>query len=65
MVRLFVTFRYSWAIIPLRFLLLNSLMIPISLKVTLDAVKFIYSRFIEWDLALYDEETDTMTRAKK
>ena len=36
-------------IIPMRFLLLNSSMIPISLKVTLEVCKVIYSLFIDRD----------------
>ena len=40
-------------IIPLRFLLLNSSMIPISLKVTLEVCKVFYSLFIDNDEKLY------------
>ena len=47
----------SWLIIPFRFLLLMSLMIPISLKVTLDAVKYVYKLLIDWDLDMVDPET--------
>jgi magnesium-transporting ATPase (P-type) len=50
---------YNWFVIPLRFLLLMSLMIPISLKVTLDAVKYIYALLIDWDLDMVDPETGT------
>jgi phospholipid-translocating ATPase len=50
---------YEVLIIPARFLLLNSTMIPISLKVTLDLCKLFYAKFINNDLELYDEETDT------
>ncbi|KAL0230877.1 hypothetical protein GEMRC1_010282 [Eukaryota sp. GEM-RC1] len=39
----------DWAVIPLRFLLLCSLLIPISLKVTLDVAKLIYAKYIQWD----------------
>ncbi|KAH7285550.1 hypothetical protein KP509_33G033100 [Ceratopteris richardii] len=52
----------SWfedLVIPLRFELLCSIMIPISIKVSLDLVKSLYSKFIDWDLQMYDEETDT------
>eukprot|EP01138_Halocafeteria_seosinensis_P003273 gb/GECG01003348.1/.p1 GENE.gb/GECG01003348.1/~~gb/GECG01003348.1/.p1 ORF type:complete len:1398 (+),score=180.54 gb/GECG01003348.1/:1-4194(+) len=49
---------YQPLVIPLRFLLLNSTMIPISLKVTLDLCKLYYSKFINADLDLYDEEMD-------
>ena len=40
-------------VVPMRFLLLNSSMIPISLKVTLEVCKVIYSMFINWDDKLY------------
>ena len=40
-------------------------MIPISLKVTLDVVKYAYAKLIDWDILLYDEETDTPARAAK
>lgn len=46
-------------VIPLRFELLCSIMIPISIKVSLDLVKGLYSKFIDWDLQMYDERTDT------
>ncbi|KAI5055536.1 hypothetical protein GOP47_0029057, partial [Adiantum capillus-veneris] len=46
-------------VIPLRFELLCSIMIPISIKVSLDLVKGLYAKFIDWDLQMYDEETDT------
>ena len=39
----------DYIVVPLRFLLLNSSMIPISLKVTLDVCKVIYSVFINED----------------
>eukprot|EP00003_Mantamonas_plastica_P003630 TRINITY_DN1285_c0_g1_i1.p1 TRINITY_DN1285_c0_g1~~TRINITY_DN1285_c0_g1_i1.p1 ORF type:complete len:812 (+),score=295.79 TRINITY_DN1285_c0_g1_i1:1042-3477(+) len=54
----------DYVIIPLRFLLLMSLMIPISLKVTLDITKYIYALFINWDLQMYDEENDVPAEAK-
>lgn len=41
-------------VIPARFLLLNSTMIPISLKVTLDLCKLYYAKFIDNDVRLYD-----------
>jgi magnesium-transporting ATPase (P-type) len=50
---------FNWLVIPLRFLLLMSLMIPISLKVTLDAVKYIYALLIDWDMDMVDPETGT------
>ncbi|KJE94424.1 P-type ATPase [Capsaspora owczarzaki ATCC 30864] len=46
---------YDWFVIPLRMLLLLSLMIPISLKVTMDICKYSYAVFIDWDLALWDD----------
>ncbi|SPQ94422.1 unnamed protein product (mitochondrion) [Plasmodiophora brassicae] len=46
------------AIYPLRFLLLISTIIPISLKVTLDVCKFFYAKFIGWDLRLFDDGVD-------
>lgn len=49
---------YEFLIIPLRFLLLNSTMIPISLKVTLDLCKLLYSYFIAHDALMYDAETE-------
>lgn len=49
---------YEWLIIPGRFLLLNSTMIPISLKVSLDICRVFYSRFINWDMRMYDRESD-------
>ncbi len=54
---------WTWLLIPVRFLLLNSLMIPISLKVTLDVVKFMYAKFVDWDVELYHEEADLPAKA--
>jgi len=45
---------YDFLIIPARFLLLCSTIIPISLKVTLDFCKMLYAKYIQWDLKLYD-----------
>ncbi|GAM27196.1 hypothetical protein SAMD00019534_103710 [Acytostelium subglobosum LB1] len=50
---------YEFVIIPLRFLLLNSMMIPISLKVTIDVVKYFYALFIDWDLRMYHRPTES------
>ena len=50
-------------IIPLRFLLLASMMIPISLKVSLDLIKLYYSMCINWDLQLWDETLDEPAKA--
>lgn len=44
--------------IPLRFLLLCSYMIPISLKVTMDITKFGFAQLIQWDEKIYDAEED-------
>lgn len=52
---------YEFMVIPLRFLLLNSTMIPISLKVTMDVIKYAYSIIIEWDIHMYHEESNTPT----
>ena len=54
---------YQVLIIPLRFLLLNSTMIPISLKVTLDLCKLFYAKFINADPKLWDAETGTKTNS--
>ncbi|EER17681.1 hypothetical protein Pmar_PMAR023602 [Perkinsus marinus ATCC 50983] len=43
------------------FLLLNTL-IPVSLWVSVDVIKFAQSYLIEWDLHLYDEERDLHAR---
>ncbi|EGC40136.1 hypothetical protein DICPUDRAFT_93437 [Dictyostelium purpureum] len=50
-------------IIPLRFLLLNSMMIPISLKVTIDVIKYAYALFINWDLKMYNADTSSAATA--
>ncbi|KAJ3450633.1 putative phospholipid-transporting atpase [Anaeramoeba flamelloides] len=49
---------YQFLIIPLRFLLLISLMIPISVKVTLDICKSLYALFINWDLKMWDYDNN-------
>lgn len=54
---------WEYFIIPLRFLLLMSLMIPISLKVSMDVVKYVYALLIDWDLDMVDRETDTPAAA--
>eukprot|EP01113_Clastostelium_recurvatum_P044997 TRINITY_DN7661_c0_g1_i3.p1 TRINITY_DN7661_c0_g1~~TRINITY_DN7661_c0_g1_i3.p1 ORF type:complete len:1183 (+),score=311.41 TRINITY_DN7661_c0_g1_i3:100-3648(+) len=54
---------YMPAVIPLRFLLLNSLMIPVSLKVTMDVIKYTYAMFINWDLKMYDSSSNTPATA--
>ncbi|EEC84193.1 hypothetical protein OsI_30582 [Oryza sativa Indica Group] len=50
---------YDFLIIPLRFELLCSIMIPISVKVTLDLSKGVYAKFIDWDEQMFDRETCT------
>lgn len=41
------------------------MMIPISLKVTLDVVKYAYAKFIDWDMQMYDRDTQTYAEATK
>ena len=43
---------YSSLVLPLRFLLLSSMMVPISLKVSLDLIKAYYANLIDQDEAL-------------
>ncbi|CAF1402273.1 unnamed protein product [Rotaria magnacalcarata] len=45
------------------FILFNNL-IPISLQITIDLVKFIQAYFINWDVDMYDRETDTPANAR-
>ncbi|KAJ0988935.1 hypothetical protein J5N97_007291 [Dioscorea zingiberensis] len=54
---------YELLIIPLRFELLCSIMIPISIKVSLDLVKSLYAKFIDWDEEMYDRDTNTPSHA--
>ncbi|CAN8267607.1 unnamed protein product [Cochlearia groenlandica] len=54
---------YELLVIPLRFELLCSIMIPISIKVSLDLVKGLYAKFIEWDVEMIDQETGTSSYA--
>ncbi|KVH91521.1 Phospholipid-transporting P-type ATPase, subfamily IV [Cynara cardunculus var. scolymus] len=54
---------YELLIIPLRFELLCSIMIPISIKVSLDLVKSLYAKFIDWDNQMVDLETGTSANA--
>ena len=55
---------YDPIVIPLRFLLLASMMIPISLKVTVDFIKVLYSLFIRWDLHMWDERRQVGAEAR-
>ncbi|KAJ6809324.1 phospholipid-transporting ATPase 2 [Iris pallida] len=54
---------YELLVIPLRFELLCSIMIPISIKVSLDLVKSLYAKFIDWDEEMYDWDTNTSAHA--
>ncbi|KAL6556644.1 Alanine aminotransferase 2 [Orobanche gracilis] len=54
---------YELLVIPLRFELLCSIMIPISIKVSLDLVKGLYAKFIDWDQQMVDLETGTRSHA--
>eukprot|EP00759_Apiculatamorpha_spiralis_P000198 PhF_6_TR10042/c0_g1_i2/m.15436/K01530/E3.6.3.1; phospholipid-translocating ATPase len=45
-------------VIPLRYFLLCSVMIPISFKVLIDLSKYYTSLTISWDVAMYDPKTD-------
>ncbi|CAN1230877.1 Phospholipid-transporting ATPase 2 [Linum perenne] len=54
---------YELLIIPLRFELLCSIMIPISIKVSLDLVKSLYAKFIDWDVEMFDPETGSPSHA--
>ncbi|CAK9162423.1 unnamed protein product, partial [Ilex paraguariensis] len=54
---------YEVLVIPLRFELLCSIMIPISIKVSLDLVKSLYAKFIDWDNEMIDLETSTRSHA--
>eukprot|EP00299_Pterocystis_sp_00344_P014137 c6991_g1_i3.p1 GENE.c6991_g1_i3~~c6991_g1_i3.p1 ORF type:complete len:1039 (-),score=298.76 c6991_g1_i3:48-3164(-) len=49
---------YHALVVPARFLLLCSMMIPISLKVTLDFSRAFYAKLIEWDENMHDPVTD-------
>lgn len=54
---------YELLIIPLRFELLCSIMIPISIKVSLDLVKSLYAKFIDWDEEMFDPDTNNAPHA--
>lgn len=54
----------QWIVLPIRFLLLTSYMVPISLKVQLDFTKLVYALFINSDVNMYDPETDTPANAQ-
>ena len=46
------------------FMILYNNLVPISLYVTMDMVKVIQTRFIQWDLHMYNEPSDTPSIAK-
>jgi len=46
------------------FALLFCNIVPISLYVSLEMVKVVQCMFIDWDLGMYDEETDTPAKAR-
>ncbi|XP_041359163.1 probable phospholipid-transporting ATPase IA isoform X2 [Gigantopelta aegis] len=48
----------------LTFIILYNNLIPISLQVTLEVVKFIQAIFINWDIDMYHSETDTCAMAR-
>ncbi|XP_023554352.1 phospholipid-transporting ATPase 2-like isoform X1 [Cucurbita pepo subsp. pepo] len=54
---------YELLVIPLRFELLCSIMIPISIKVSLDLVKSLYAKFIDWDYDMIDYESGIPSHA--
>lgn len=41
------------------------MMIPISLKVTMDIIKYAYAKFIDWDENMRDTETNSLATATK
>lgn len=48
----------------LTFIILYNNLIPISLQVTLEVVRFLQAHFINSDLEMYDEDTDTPAMAR-
>ena len=51
-------------VFPIRFVLLISLMIPISLEVNLEFNRTLYAKWIDWDMAMYDTETKSFAHAR-
>ncbi|XP_056006402.1 phospholipid-transporting ATPase IF-like isoform X4 [Ostrea edulis] len=47
----------------LSFMILYNYIIPISLYVTVEVQKFVGSMFLQWDLEMYDEDSDTTAQA--
>ncbi|CAL8085666.1 unnamed protein product [Orchesella dallaii] len=56
----FVTFLYTF----MTFIILYNNLIPISLTVTLEVVRFIQAQFINWDCDMYHPETNTFATAR-
>ena len=54
---------YEPFLIPLRYLLLMSYMIPLSMKVTLDFTKMYYAKLVDWDVDMFDTEQMVGARA--
>lgn len=50
-------------IVLVHFMNIYNYIIPLSMYVTIEMQRFIGSQFIEWDIELYDEETDTPAKA--
>ena len=57
------TFFYA-VVVPLRFFLLATVMVPISFKVMMDVSKAYISKVIAWDLSMYDEDRDLPATVK-
>ncbi|ODM97804.1 Phospholipid-transporting ATPase IA [Orchesella cincta] len=55
-----VTFVYSF----MTFMILFNNLIPISLTVTLEVVRFVQAQFINWDMDMYHAETNTFATAR-
>jgi phospholipid-translocating ATPase len=53
----------SYVVFPLRFLILISVMIPISLQVTIEINRWLYAKWINLDVQMYDAPSDTPARA--
>lgn len=53
--------KWSWIILYVRFYLLTSVMIPISLKVTIDICKYIYATWIRNDRRIFDTKLNQRT----
>ena len=51
-------------VFPIRFVLLISLMIPISLEVNLEFNRTLYSKWIDWDMEMYDAESQSFAHAR-